>query len=68
MSTRRLVDIVDAWNIFGSKEKAIAMCLARFDDDTREAFLNLYSKVDSDVELSDEGSATTAASSNECPF
>ena len=68
VSTRRLVDIVDAWNIFGSKEKAIAMCLARFDDDTREAFLNLYSKVDSDVELSDEGSATTAASSNECPF
>jgi hypothetical protein len=69
VSTRRLVDIVDAWNIFGSKEKAIAMCLARFDDDTREAFLNLYSKVDSDVELSDEeGPTSTAATSNECPF
>ena len=68
VSTRRLVDIVDAFAIFGDKSKAIAMCLARFDDDTREAFLNLYSKVDADVELSDEGSTSTAASSNECPF
>jgi hypothetical protein len=68
VSTRRLVDIVNAFAIFGSKEKAIAMCLARFDDDTKEAFLNLYSKVDADVELSEEGSTSTAASSNECPF
>jgi len=67
VSTRRLVDIVNAFAIFDSKEKAIAMCLARFDDDTREAFLNLYSKVDGEMELgADE--ATTAASSNECPF
>jgi hypothetical protein len=68
ISTRRLVDIVNAFNIFGEKEKAIALCLARFDDDTKEAFLNLYSKVDAEVELSDEGSSPTAASSNECPF
>ncbi len=70
ISTRRLVDIVNANAIFGSKEKAIAMCLARFDDDTREAFLNLYSKVDADVDISSEGTSPAAASAgnNECPF
>ena len=69
ISTRRLVDIVDAYAIFGSKEKAIALCLARFDDDTREAFLNLYSKVDADVDISSEGTSPAAASgNNECPF
>ena len=70
VSTRRLVDIVDAFSIFGSKEKAIAMCLARFDDDTREAFLNLYSKVDADVDLdADESPSGVAVSGDtECPF
>ena len=27
--------------------KAIELCIARFDDDTKEAFLDLYTKVDS---------------------
>ncbi len=67
ISTRRLVDIVDAWDIFGDKSKAIALCLARFDEDTKEAFLNLYSKVDADVEVSEESSAT-ATDSQECPW
>ena len=67
ISTRRLVDIVDAWDIFGDKSKAIALCLARFDEDTKDAFLNLYTKVDADVEVSEESSAT-AADSQECPW
>ena len=67
ISTRRLVDIVDAWDIFGDKSKAIALCLARFDEDTKEAFLNLYTKVDADVEVSEEASATPA-DSQECPW
>ena len=67
ISTRRLVDIVDAWDIFGDKSKAIALCLARFDEDTKDAFLNLYTKVDADVEVSEEASAT-AADSQECPW
>jgi MoxR-like ATPase len=66
ISTRRLVDIVDAFAIFGTKEKAIALCLARFDDDTKEAFLNLYSKVDADVEIDEQPS--NSASGNACPF
>ena len=70
VSTRRLVDIVNAWQIFGKKEKAIAMCLARFDDDTKEAFLNLYSKVDADAEMTSEDTASGVTTSNatECPF
>ena len=69
VSTRRLVDIVTANNIFGDKVKAIDLCLARFDDDTKEGFLNLYSKVDADVELTDTDDAGVTTSQNkECPF
>ena len=70
VSTRRLVDIVNAWTIFGDKTKAIAMCLARFDDDTKEAFLSLYGKVDADADMGTEdvASGVTTSSDTECPF
>ena len=68
ISTRRLVDIVDAWDIFGDKTKAIALCLARFDDDTKEAFLNLYSKVDAEVEMTGDEGSPVASESQECPW
>ena len=69
-STRRLVDIVNAWKIFGDKTKAIAMCLARFDDDTKEAFLSLYGKVDADADMGTEdvASGVTTSSDTDCPF
>ena len=64
------MDIVNAWKIFGDKSKAIAMCLARFDDDTKEAFLSLYSKVDAEVEMTTENvaSGVTTSDDTECPF
>ena len=71
ISTRRLVDIVNAFDIFGDKNKAIGFCLARFDDDTKEAFLNLYSKVDADMNGEDDESSevpSESATGNECPF
>ena len=71
ISTRRLVDIVNAFDIFGSREKALSMCLARFDEDTKEAFMNLYSKVDADMQMGvDEESEATSVddANNECPF
>ena len=73
ISTRRLVDIVSAWKIFGEKEKALAMCLARFDDDTKEAFLSLYGKVDADANMNDsetleDADGVATATSTECPF
>ena len=48
ISTRRLVHIVQAYNIFGDKAKAIQVCVNRFDDETKQAFLELYDKVDAE--------------------
>ena len=62
ISTRRLCHIVQTFSIFGNKEKAIDLCISRFDDDTKAAFLDLYNKVDagtltasSEVETEDFG-------------
>jgi len=54
ISTRRLDHIVKAFAIFNNKMKAIELCVARFDDDTKESFMDLYTKVDAGVELSGE--------------
>lgn len=47
ISTRRLVHIARTYGIFGDRKKAIELCISRFDEDTRVAFLDLYTKVDS---------------------
>ena len=52
ISTRRLVHILRAYRIFGNKEKAIQVCVNRFDDETKQAFLELYDKVDADFVMS----------------
>ena len=50
ISTRRLVHICEAYAIFNqNKVKAIELCLNRFDIDTKNAFLELYKKVDETV-------------------
>ena len=51
ISTRRLVHIVRAFSIFNDKAKAIKVCINRFDDETKQSFLELYDKVDADFEL-----------------
>jgi len=51
ISTRRLVHIIRAYGIFGNKAKAIDVCTARFDDETKQAFLELYDKVDADFKM-----------------
>lgn len=48
ISTRRLCHIVQTFSIFNKRDKAIDLCISRFDDDTKDAFLDLYSKVDAD--------------------
>ena len=48
ISTRRLVHIAKAYSIFNDKAKAIQVCVNRFDDETKQAFLELYDKVDAD--------------------
>jgi hypothetical protein len=49
ISTRRLVHIAHAYAIFGDRTKAIKMCVNRFDEETKNAFLDLYTKVDAKV-------------------
>jgi hypothetical protein len=53
ISTRRLVHIINAFNIFEDKAKAINLGLNRFDDDTKSAFMSLYDAVDADVNVVD---------------
>ena len=54
ISTRRLVHIIRAYSIFKDKAKAIQVCVNRFDDETKQAFLELYDKVDADFEMPKE--------------
>ena len=54
ISTRRLVHILRAYSIFNNKAKAIQVCVNRFDDDTKQSFLELYDKVDADFQLDDK--------------
>ena len=51
IATRRLVHIIHAFAIFKDRMKAIAMCVARFDDQTKETFMDLYSKLDEKVSM-----------------
>ena len=53
ISTRRLVHITQAYTIFGNKMKAIQMCTNRFDDDTKNSFVELYTKVDAGANVED---------------
>ena len=71
ISTRRLVNVVEAFQVFNDKKKALTLCLSRFDEDTQETFLNLYDKVDADTDFNvdDAGDEVVeSATGNECPF
>ena len=54
ISTRRLVHIVRAYSIFDNKAKALEVCINRFDDETKAAFIELYDKVDEDFVMIDK--------------
>jgi hypothetical protein len=57
ISTRRLDHIVKAFAIFGDKMQAIELCVARFDDDTKASFLDLYTKIDAGINVNEEEEA-----------
>ncbi len=59
ISTRRLVHIIRAYSIFNDKAKAISVCINRFDDETKQAFMELYDKVDADFQMPSEESIDT---------
>jgi len=46
ISTRRLCHIVQTFAIFNDRMKAVQLCISRFDEDTKIAFLDLYTKID----------------------
>jgi hypothetical protein len=50
ISTRRLVHIIKAYSIFGKKDKALKVCLNRFDDETKSTFVELYDKIDAEFQ------------------
>ena len=53
ITTRRLVHIAQAYSIFGDRLVAITNCVNRFDDDTKQSFLDLYTKVDAGEETTE---------------
>jgi len=59
ISTRRLVHVVRAFSIFNDKAKAIQVCVNRFDDETKQAFLELYDKVDAEFQMPSTGPELT---------
>ncbi len=65
ISTRRLDHIVKAYAIFGDKLQAIELCVARFDDDTKASFLDLYTKIDAGESVGEETPAEEETPSEE---
>ena len=67
ISTRRLSHIAEAYTIFGDKMDAIKFCINRFDAETKNSFLDLYSKIDAGVNPT-EDVAPTVKVDEEIPF
>jgi MoxR-like ATPase len=68
ISTRRLVHIIRAYSIFSDKAKAIQVCVNRFDDETKQAFLELYDKVDADFQMPSQPELTVEYIDAKPPF
>ena len=54
ISTRRLVHIIRAFAIWNNRVKAIQVCVNRFDEETKQSFVDLYDKIDAKVDLEEE--------------
>jgi len=68
VTTRRLIDITKTFSIFNNKMKSISLCLERFDDETRDSFADLYTKVDAGASFEDisaEAGVTIEEETNE---
>lgn len=61
ITTRRLVHISNAYKIFNmDRMKAISMCVNRFDDETKSAMVDLYTKVDAEAVATPEATDSFA--------
>jgi len=70
ITTRRLRDIVFAFSVFGDKMTAIERCVSRFDPTTKDAFTQMYTKVDADAQPKPtvDAAAPKSDNPNACPF
>lgn len=50
ITTRRLVHVIKAFSIFKDQAKAVELCCNRFDEQTKESFIDLFSKLQSGEE------------------
>ena len=65
ISTRRLVHIAQTYRMIGDRQKAIRLCINRFDEETKTAFLDLYTKVDPTINPVTETPAAAAAENSQ---
>lgn len=49
VSTRRLCHIVQTYSIFQNRKRAVELCVNRFEEDVRDAFIDLYEKMDASL-------------------
>jgi len=68
ISTRRLVHIVKAYEIFKDKMKAITLCVNRFEEETKTAFIDLYTKVDAKINAPETPAVEAPKADQEIPF
>ena len=72
ISTRRLCHIAQTFAIFKDRKKSIDLCVSRFDEDTRAAFVDLYTKIDASASKVDTSRQTAVAEEDdyrdEAPF
>jgi hypothetical protein len=68
VSTRRLVHIAKTYSIFKDRSKAIQLCVNRFDQETKDSFLDLYSKVDIKVAEANTAPVMPTSPDDEVPF
>jgi hypothetical protein len=68
ISTRRLVHIAKAYKIFGDRIEAIKYCINRFDNETKTAFLDLYTKIDMPEPEPEIAPVPPSSSDDEVPF
>ncbi len=60
ISTRRLGHIVQTFAIFEDRMKAIKLAISRFDEDTKNTFMDLYTKFDASVSMDTEPTVTVS--------
>jgi hypothetical protein len=68
ISTRRLVHIAEAFTIFGNKLDAIKYCINRFDAETKNSFLDLYTKIDAGIDPTAAPAEVKSVKSTEVPL